>query len=220
MSSDANGLQSPSPTSNVRVDMILRPPLARLGVLGLLLSAAALAAAGCGNPTKPAAQINITYDTLTAYSLSNADPTQPTAFYLASSSLVVPDGSMAFDIAFNVEGNNVVVYPVKLVVTAAGVPRVVGLQLMHNVSFDQITIANHNGYEFNDSLLVAPGQIFEVVSQNTTACTAVSITSQELLYGKFQIDSIDQSSGLIHFRAVVDPDCDYDTLVPGAIPSH
>jgi hypothetical protein len=67
---------------------------------------------------------------------------------------------------------------------------------------------------------VAPGQIFEVVTQNTSACSLVTITSQELLYAKFQVDSIDQSSGSIHFRAVVDPNCDYDTLVPGAVPSH
>ena len=200
--------------------MIFRAPPVRLGVVCVFLSLAALAAAGCGNPTKPAAQIAIAYDTLVSYSLASAAATQPTAFDLGTNQLLVPDGSLGFDIAFNVEGNNVVIYPAKEVVTAAGFPRVVGLQLIQHVPFDAITIANHNGYEFNDSLLVAPGQIFEVVSQNTTVCTAINITSQELLYGKFQIDSIDASSGLIHFRAVVDEDCDYDTLVPGAIPSH
>lgn len=200
--------------------MILRPPQTRLGVVCLLFSGAVLAAVGCGNPNKPAASIAITYDTLTAWSLSNSDPTQPTAFDLATSQLVVPDGSLNFDIAFNIENGNVVVYPAKMVVTAAGIARVVGLQIIHDRLFESIDIANHNGYEFNDSLLVAPGQIFEVVSQNTTACTAVSITSQELLYGKFQIDSIDAAAGLIHFRAVVDPNCDYDTLIPGTIPTH
>lgn len=220
MSSDANGLQSSSPTSKVRVLMTLRPPHARLGVVCIVLSAAILGALACGNPNKPAASIAITYDTLTAYSLSMADPTQPTAFDLSTSELVIPDGSISFDIAFNVEDSNVVIYPAKLVVTAAGIPRVVGLQLIQHQFFESIDIAAHNGYEFNDSLLVKPGQVFEVVTQNTTACTAVSITSQELLYGKFQIDSIDPGQGLIHFRAVVDPNCDYDTLVPGAIPSH
>ncbi len=220
MSSDANGLQSPSPTSNVRLVMTLRLPTARIGAVCILLSSAGLAAVGCGDPNKPGAAIPITYDTLTAYSLAKADPTQPTAFDLATSALVVPDGSLSFDFAFNVEGGNVVIYPAKLVVTATGIPRVVGLQIIQNIPFEQITIASHNGYEFNDSLLVAPGQIFEVVTQNTTACTAVSITSQELLYGKFQIDSVDRTAGLIHFRAVVDPNCDYDTLVAGAIPTH
>jgi hypothetical protein len=220
MSSDANSLQSPFPTSNVRLVMTLRSPTARLGVVCLLLSTAALAAVACGNPNKPAASIAITYDTLTAYSLATANPTEASAFDLATSSLVIPDGSLNFDFAFNLEGSNIVIYPAKLVVTAAGIPRVVGLQLMQHIPFEAIDIASHNGYEFNDSLLVQVGQIFEVVTQNTTACTAVSITSQELLYGKFQIDSIDQSSGMIHFRAVVDPNCDYDTLVPGAIPSH
>lgn len=186
----------------------------------MVLSAATLAAVACGDPAKPRATIAITYDTLTAYSLGNADPTQPTAFDLATSSLVIPDGSLNFDIAFNVEGDNVVIYPAKMIVTAAGFPRVVGLQLIQHRNFESIDIANHSGYKFNDSLLVAPGQIFEVVTQNTQACTAVSITSQELLYGKFQIDSIDPSAGLIHLRAVVDPNCDYDTLVPGAVPSH
>ena len=179
-----------------------------------------LAAVGCGNPTKPVAQIQIAYDTLTAYSLARSAPTQPTAFDLGTNQLLVPDGTLSFDFALNVEGNNVVIYPAKLVVTAAGIPRVVGLQLIEHTPFNAITIAQHTGYEFNDSLLVAPGQIFEVVSQNTQVCTLINITSQELLYGKFQIDSIDKSSGSIHFRAVVDPDCDYDTLVPGAIPSH
>jgi hypothetical protein len=200
--------------------MILRPPTARLGVVCLLLSAAALAAVGCGNPNKPAAQIPIAYDTLTAYSLAMADPTQPTAFDIATNALLIPDGTLSFDIAFNVEGSNVVIYPAKLVVTAAGAPRVIGLQIIHNIPFESIDIAAHNGYEFNDSLLVAPGQIFEVVSQNTSACQPINITSQELVYGKFQVDSIDQSSGLIHFRAVIDQNCDYDTLVPGAVPTH
>jgi hypothetical protein len=200
--------------------MILRPPHARLSAVCIVLSAAILGAVACGNPNKPAASIAITYDTLTAYSLSTASPTQPTAFDLATSALVIPDGSLSFDFAFNLEDSNVVLYPAKMVVTAAGAPRVVGLQLIQNRFFEAIGIASHNGYEFNDSLIVKPGQIFEVVTQNTSACTAVSITSQELLYGKFQIDSINPAAGLIFFRAVVDPNCDYDTLVPGAIPSH
>jgi hypothetical protein len=132
----------------------------------------------------------------------------------------VPDGSLNFDFALNIEGGNVVIYPARLIVTATGVPHVVGLQLMHAANFETIDVAAHTGYEFNDSLLVAPGQIFEVVTQNIQACQQISITSQQLLYGKFQIDSIDKSSGLIHFRAVVDQNCDYDTLVPGALPSH
>jgi hypothetical protein len=58
------------------------------------------------------------------------------------------------------------------------------------------------------------------VTQNTTACTAVSITSQELLFGKFIVDSLNIPLGQIFMRAVVDPNCDYDTLIPGVIPSH
>src|SRR5579872_2455262 len=124
MSSDANGLQSSSPTSKVRVLMILRPPHARLGVVCSVLSAAILGALACGDPNKPAASIAITYDTLTAWSLSTANATQPTAFDLATNSLVIPDGSLSFDIAFNVEDSNVVVYPAKLIVLVAGAPRV------------------------------------------------------------------------------------------------
>jgi hypothetical protein len=174
---------------------------------------------GCGNPTKPAAAIAIAYDTLTAFSLSTAQPFQPTAFDLATNSLVVPDGSAAFDFAVNIEGNNVVVYPPKLVLEIVAAPRVVGLQILHE-PFNQITIATHTGFEFNDSLLVAPGQTMLVVTQNTTACTAVSITSEELLFGKFIVDSLNKALGEIFMRAVVDPNCDFDTLVPGVIPSH
>src|SRR5262249_6290232 len=94
MSSDANGLQSPSPTSKVRVVMTLCSPIARLGVVCSLLSIAILAAAGCGDPNKPPATIPITYDTLVAYSLATAEPTQPTAFDLATSQLMIPDGSL------------------------------------------------------------------------------------------------------------------------------
>jgi hypothetical protein len=180
----------------------------------------ALVASGCGNPTKPAAAIQIAYDTLTAYSLNTALPYQPTAFDLATNSLVVPDGTLQFDFALNLEKSGaIVIYPPKLVVTALGAPRVVGLEIMYQ-AFNAITIANHTGYEFNDSLLVNPGQVFEVVTQNTTACVAVNISSQELLYGKFIVDSVNVPLGTIHFRAVVDPNCDYDTLVPGVIPSH
>jgi hypothetical protein len=200
--------------------MTLRPSSARLGVVCVLVSLATLAAVGCGNPTKPAAAIAIAYDTLTAYALNQATPFDQTAFDLATNSLVVPDGNATFDIAFGLDpAGNVIVYPVKLIVSIVTAPRTVGLQLMF-VSFNSITIAQHSGYEFNDSLVVAPHESFEVVTQNLTACTAVSITSQELLYGKFIIDSINADSGQIFFRAVVDPNCDYDTLVPGVVPSH
>jgi hypothetical protein len=192
----------------------------RFGVVCVLVSLAALAAVGCGNPTKQPAAIAVAYDTLTAYALNQATPYEPTAFYMATNELVVPAGTGGFDIAFNLDNiGNVIVYPAKLILTASGAPNTVGLQLMF-VSFNSITIAQHSGYEFNDSLVVAPHETFEVVSQNLTACTAVSITSQELLYGKFIIDSINPDSGQIFFRAVVDPNCDYDTLVPGVVPSH
>jgi hypothetical protein len=200
--------------------MTLRPSLPRLGVVCVLVSLATLAAVGCGNPTKPAAAIAIAYDTLTAYALNQANPFEPTAFDLATNELVVPDGNAAFDFAFGLDSyGNVIVYPAKLIVSVVTATRTVGLQLMY-VSFNSITIAAHSGYEFNDSLLVAPHQTFEVVTQNLTACTAVNITSQELLYGKFEIDSVNADSGQIFFRAVVDPNCDYDTLVPGVVPSH
>ncbi len=220
MSSDANGLQSRFPTSNVPLVMSLRPSQVRLGVVCLVVSLGGLAAVGCGNPTKPGATIAIAYDTLTAFSLSSATPFEPTAFDLATNSLVVPDGNLQFDFALNIDGNNVVVYPPKLVSSVVTAPRVVGLQLMTNQTFNSITIATHTGYEFNDSLLVAPGQTWLVVTQNLTACTAVNITSQELLFGKFIVDSLNKPLGKIFMRAIVDPNCDYDTLVPGVIPSH
>jgi hypothetical protein len=199
--------------------MLLRPSLIRAGLACVFFVLPGLAAVGCGYSTKPAATIPIEYDTLTVYSLNFANPYQPTAFDLATNSLVIPDGTISFDIAFNIEKGSIVIYPAKLVVTAAGIPRVVGLQIMSQ-SFNAIGIASHNGYEFNDSLLVNPGQVFEVVTQNTSACAPVNITSQELLYAKFQIDSINAPNGQIFMRAVVDPNCDFDTLVPGVVPTH
>lgn len=184
----------------------------------IVASIVTLTAMGCGNPTKSAV-VATAYDTLTVYSLNSAQPFQPTAFYMAMNQLVVPDGTITFDFALNIEHGAVVVYPPKLVVTAFGAARVVGLQVLPQ-SFDAITIANHNGYEFNDSLLVTPGQAWEVVSRNTNACVQLNITSQELLYGKFIVDSVNVPLGQIHMRGVVDPNCDFDTLVPGVIPTH
>ncbi len=186
----------------------------------LLLSAVVIAALGCGDPTKPAATITIPSDTLVAFSINHSLAQQPSAFDLATNLLVVPDGTLAFDIVFDLDpAGRPIIFPAKLIGTVLGSPRIVGIQNMDQ-SFESITIAEHSGYNFNDPDTVSVGTVFEVVSQNGTACVAVSITSQQALYSKFVIDSVDVPTGRVFFRAVVDPNCDYDTLVPGIIPTH
>jgi hypothetical protein len=187
----------------------------------LCFGAAALVAVGCGNPTKPAATSPVVLDTLVAYSINNApQPQSLSAFYLAFQSLVVPDGTLAFDFAFDLTpSGKVILLPAATIGTVLGTPLTVGYQ-KSTTPFETINGAPNTGYVFNQPDTVAVGQAFLIISRNPTFCSLVTITSQQALFGKFVIDSVNQTTGQIFFRTAVDPNCDYDTLIPGVIPTH
>jgi hypothetical protein len=178
---------------------------------GLVLLTGAVGAA-CGGPTNPRATAEVVTDTLTAWSLYGTLPTHPAGYELAINHSVLVDNSLLFDVAFYVDSvhNQVLVYPVRLLVDPIIFTRHVGLQRM-TMSFDSTEYAFKGGYQFDSIYALSPGQGLMIVS-NPAGCLADANPS---LYGKFIVDSINTSLKTLYFRATEDPNCGYRSFLPG-----
>jgi hypothetical protein len=168
--------------------------------------------AACGGPTNPHATADVLTDSLTAWSMYGTLPTHPAGYELATNAAVLVDNSLLFDVAFEVDSvhDQVLVYPVRLVIDPIIATRHVGLQRL-TMSFDSTEYALKNGYQFDSVYALSPGQGLMIVS-NPVGCLADANPS---LYGKFVIDSINTSLKTLYFRATEDPNCGYRSFLPG-----
>ena len=192
-----------------------------------LASAIAFGVSGCNDPNSTNNVIPVFADTLTVFALTGTPPSFPAAFLASSGAVTRADGSFNFDIAFDIDASNqVIIYPQKLV----GVPCVigalncggalgakrVGLQRL-TVPFDSLQRAPANGYQFDSTFTMKPGQGLVMQVQSSSEC---QFSFSTIMYSKIVIDSVNIGRRAIFFRAVNDPNCGYRNLVPGAIPKN
>ena len=78
--------------------------------------------------------------------------------------------------------------------------------------FDAVTLAPRQGYVFNDSLTVDPG---EVVVVQTTVPRYCGFPYPQQMYAKFVVDSVKAADRAVYFRLVVDPSCGFRSFLPG-----
>jgi hypothetical protein len=188
----------------------------RLAVLAAVAAAAALAAAaGCG-PRSNTASVGVQFDTLVAYALNGTNPLAPSAFDLGSVSMVVPDGSLSFDVVFDINPKGrALLVPAGAVATDFGSEfgpgtRRVGLQ-RSALAFDSIQFAPTSHYFFDSTFVLVPKQSV-IVATSPPGCAT---TSNPTVYGKLVLDSVNLSLRTIHFRATVDPNCGFRSFLPG-----
>jgi hypothetical protein len=171
-----------------------------------------VAGAACYGPTNPKPDLNVATDTLTAWSMVGTLVTHPAGYELATNGAVLVDNTLLFDVAFIVDSlhQQVLVYPVRLLIDPIIVTRHVGLQRLTQ-NFDSVDYALKLGYQFDSVYALSPGQGLMIVS-NPAGCLALPNPS---LYGKFVIDSINTSLKTLYFRATVDPNCGFRSFAPG-----
>jgi hypothetical protein len=190
-------------------------------------SAVVFGLSACNDPNSTTNVLPVFADTLQVFALTGTPPSFPAAFLASSGAVTRADGSFNFDIAFDIDASNsVVIYPQKLV----GVPCIigalncggalgakpVGLQRI-KVAFDSLQRAPADGYQFDSTFTMTPGQALVMQVQSSSEC---QFSFSTIMYSKLVIDSVNTGRRAIFFRSVNDPNCGYRNLVPGAVPKN
>lgn len=198
--------------------MPARPLVLTLGVL------AVAAATACGNPFAIQPNTPTIGDTLAVYGLSDAPANGPTALNTFGPTLVATSATTHFDVVFDIRpdsAGNPTAYalPPRAVASFGSA----GFIVDSTEAFDAITRAPNVTY--NDSTIVPlkPGTIL-IVQALSNACAVQVVASQQFIYSKIVIDSINftpfdgftnPAGNTIHFRIVVDPNCGFRSFKPG-----
>lgn len=172
-------------------------------VLPLLLAGLAAACGDDDNLPNPTTA-NIV-DTVTIGSLVGTPITTPSGFSVTSGP-VRTDRSPDFDFAYNIEANGVKVF---LPRAALGIPSSTanpGLQ-RRNETFDEIELAQSNGYTTEDPVPIAVGDRFVVRSR--VICGALGVP----VYAKIEVIGLE--GNLVDLKVLANTNCGYKALTPG-----
>ena len=185
----------------------------RLAVL--LFAAVALSAIACQDLSAPKAGTATIADTLRASALNGTPLGSRSSLNVLFHEVLPPDGSLDFDLAFDIDaGGKAVLIPVAKVAACSRVCQV-GLQVVTDSTFDQITKARSKGYTYDTAITVDVGQPVLIVAKSTNC--ANNLYSNDL-YAKIVVDSVRTGDRSIFLRIVTDPTCGFRSLVPGEIP--
>ena len=198
-----------------------------LSISAGVASVLVVGATACNDPNETRNVTPVVADTLTVWALTGTSPSFPSAYLSSLGAVTRADGNFNFDIAFDIDpAQKIVVYPQRMV----GVPCIpsalncggalgfkpVGLQRTV-VPFDSLETAPADGYVFDSTFTVAPGEGLVMQVQSADECLAYLSTVR---YTKLVVDSINVPGRQVFFRTVHDPNCGYRGLVPGVAPKN
>lgn len=187
----------------------------RLAVL--LLASFAFSAVACQDIAGPTADIAPVADTLTARALNGTPFGSYSALDLYLSRVAAPDGSLSFDLVFDLDADGKpMLIPVSKIAICNRLCQV-GLQVVNDSTFDQLTRARVRGFTYDTPITVAIGKPVYIVAKSY-GCSG-SIYSNDL-YAKLVVDSVHTVDRSIFFRVVADPNCGFRGLVPGVTPKN
>jgi hypothetical protein len=180
--------------------------------LPLSLAAAVFVVTACSDTAElaPASVPNVV-DTFTIGSLTGSPVSVPSAFSVADGNVVRTDITSAFDFAYDVDATGQHVFltleVMRLSETKGSGP---GLQYTSK-TFDQLSQAPSNNWITNDTIVVDSGSV--LLLRSRIVCAGLGVP----LYGKLEVLSIDDTPGneTMRFKALVNENCGYKSLVPG-----
>ena len=175
-----------------------------LAAAGLLLATAA-----CGDPDELKARFETVGDTLVVYSLSDSPLGYPTALNTPFLQVMRADGSLTFDVAFDIVGDSVALIPIQLMV-GANTGRAVGI-LDTTATFDEVTLAPRRGYDDSTVTYLGRGDV-AILEAESSYC---QFDLSRIVYSKLVIDDFDPDTREIFFRLYVDPNCGFRSFLPG-----
>jgi hypothetical protein len=171
--------------------------------------------AACGDPTNLQATAPTSVDTLFVFALSGSPPAYPNGIALVSRQPVKVDGFANFDIAFDIDDKgDAVIYPVKLVVSAPGLSRPVGLQKVA-APFDEVTSAPKDGYETDLAVVLAPGETAAIKSPHNATGDICQFAIDPNIFAKVAVDSVNLASRTLFLRLGLDPNCGFRSFAEG-----
>jgi hypothetical protein len=179
-------------------------------IRALLSATVVTVAAACDDPLKlaPASLSNV-IDTVTLYALRGTDVRLPSGYDLPTMRATRTDLS-SFDFAFDIADNGQsLIYPAG----ALHLDRSPGVLPVQQL-FDSVTSAPTSGYLDSLPLGIAAGTVFVVRSR--PSFTGCQLAGSLPRYGKFLVLTIDSLQRSIMMEALVDQNCGYHSLLPGA----
>jgi hypothetical protein len=176
------------------------------------LACIASALAACDDPFKPTAREETHTDTLVAFALTGTPADLPSALSILGREVVRPDGTLGFDVAFDLDPQGkVLLHPVRVVGGPSATGRTVGMQKITG-SFDNVTRAPDGGYKYDSTFVLSVGDGVVLQVLNSTFC---QLEISQLIYAKLQIDVVDTSQRAIRFHMVHDPNCGFRSFLAG-----
>jgi hypothetical protein len=169
----------------------------------------------CGDPTSLHATLPTSVDTLSVFALSGTPPTYPSGISIVARQPVRVDGFASFDVALDIDDNgNVIIYPVKMVVSSIGTARPVGLQKL-STAFDSVTSAPKDGYNNDLAVVLAPHETVAIQSPHNTSGDICAFALSPYLYAKIAVDSVNLASRTLFLRLGLDPNCGFRSFAEG-----
>ena len=182
-----------------------------------LLVVFTFALGACQDIASPSASYPTIADTLRASALNGTPRGSRSALNLYTPAVTVPNGNLDFDLAFDIDANgNTLLIPVSRIAVCTRVCQV-GLQIVTDSTFEQLTRARTRGYTYDSVTTVPTGKPVLIVAK-AFACSGDLYSSD--LYAKLVVDSVHAGDRTIFFRIVTDPNCGFRGLVPGETPKN
>lgn len=190
-------------------------PNSRRRRLRLLALAAALAGAtslaACGDVNTIRADQDNTNQTFTVFALTGTPTNAPAAISFSNKSTTRIDGSLAFDLAFDLtKAGAPMLLPLAQVGTPVSGARTIGLLKVAG-TFESITEAPRTGYTFDSTMVVVPGQVVVVQSQEANC----SYSFTPYIFTKIVIDSVNVPARALYGRTLINLNCGFRSLAPG-----
>ncbi len=191
---------------------LLKPSARRLRRGLLFVAVAALAgASACEDPFKRTASSPNLDNTFEFWALSGTPAAYPSALLVPQATAVRLDAAGSFDIAFDIDDDGrLKVYPVGSVVSPIAGTRAVEFQRSAG-PYNAIAEAPRNGWTADSVLTVNEGQMF-LVKVTTLFC---QYDLQQVVYGKFLVDSVIPAERRIKISARINPNCGFRSLLSG-----
>jgi hypothetical protein len=188
----------------------------RAGLAAATLAAAAMLA--CGDPNAPQANYATYADTLALYALNGAPRGAPTAIRLIDGALigspaVTVDPLFQIDLAVDIDDQGRPrLYPVRAVASPILNRHPVGIRRTTE-QFDAITVAPTTGYVRDSVATLTVGEVVLIESADPGACG--NFLTGTAIYAKMVVDSIRPATRQVFLRITADPNCGFESLVPG-----
>lgn len=181
--------------------------------LGLIAGATLLS--GCGDDDIFGATLPTATDNFTMFALTGNPPAYPAGLNTYFRQPVRVDGSAAFDVAFDLNSEGlVVIYPVKLVVSSLGGDRSVGIRKVPG-QWNDVTIAPTGVYQTDSAVVASLGEVVVIEANRGVGSDVCSFSLSPNIYTKLTVDSVALATRTISISTVVNPNCGFRSFEPG-----